>query len=166
MAATQNQRTSIEQSRIGIVAKIKRYGVVTTCIVNLLQSFIADRDELRLIIGSTTRLGIPLYTTRPKDIALTMTHTVYLTLQLLIGIDRIVFHEILITLSGGKTVFSPIFGILCSMDQMFQHCALQCLSPTLMLLQSLLTGLKNLSYNLSKTHVVAKFCLQNYTKPS
>ena len=38
-------------------------------------------------------------------------------------------------------------------------------SPTLMLFQSLLTGLKYLSYNLSNTHVITKFCMQNYTKP-
>ena len=79
--------------------------------MNLLQSFIADRDELRLIISGTTRLGIPFYTTRPKDIALTMTHTIYLALQFLVGIDGIVFHKIVIALCRSKTVLTTIFCI-------------------------------------------------------
>ena len=53
MTATKNQSLAVEHSRLGVVAEIQRYRVASTSIVNLLQTFVADRDELRLVVCGT-----------------------------------------------------------------------------------------------------------------
>ena len=70
------------------------------------------------------------------------------------------FDELLIVLDIVKGMVSAVFCILCGMYQMLQHCMLQSLTPIQMLLQSLLTGLKHISYYLSQTHSRTNICLR------
>ena len=49
---------------------------------------------------------------------------------------------------------------------MVKHCTLQCLSPVLMLFQSVLTGNKYFSYNFSQTHFDCAIWVQKYANPS
>ena len=89
-----------------------------------------------------------------------MTHTVNVALQFLVGVDGYHRRELLVVFDIVKGMIPAVFRILCGMYQMFQHCPLQCLSPFQMLLQSLLAGLKHISYYLSQTHCRTNICLQ------
>ena len=149
MTTSEYQSLAIKHSRLRIIAQIDSHRVATTSIMNLLETFVADRDKLRLVVSSTTRLGIPSHSSWPQHIALTMTHAVYLTFQLFIGIHGVVLHKVFITLYVSEGMISAVFCIFCGMNKIIQHCTLQRLSPILMLLQSLLTRNKYLSYYLS-----------------
>ena len=97
MTATQDQTLAIEHPRLGIVPKIDSYRVATSRIVDLMKTLLTDRDELRLIVCRTRRLGIPFHTSRPEDIRLSLSHPVDVAFQLLIGIDRYMCDKVIIT---------------------------------------------------------------------
>ena len=157
MTASKDETLAVEHSRLGVVSQIDGHRVAPSGIVNLLQAFRTDGDELRLIIGGTTRFGIPLHTSRPEDIRLALSHTVDITLQFLVGIDGHLFHKIIIAVHRRKGVMTAVFSVFCCTDQVGQHPSLQQLSIVLMPLQGTLTGNKDFSYNLSQSHFMAQF---------
>ena len=65
MAATQDEATSVEHAALGIVSQVDGYRVIAPGIVDLLQTFIADGNELRLVVRCSARLRVPLYTSGP-----------------------------------------------------------------------------------------------------
>ena len=75
-----------------------------------------------------------------------MTHPVNLPLQLLIGVHRTVFDEVLIAFDSTKGMTPSVFRVLCRLHQVVQHRPLQQLTLCLMLFQSPHTGLENKSY--------------------
>ena len=83
-----------------------------------LQTIRRYRNEFRLIVSSSAGLGIPLYTTWPKNICLTLSHPINITFQFLISIYGIVAYKILIPLCGRKEMFASIFCIFGLIDQM------------------------------------------------
>ena len=89
-----------------------------------------------------------------------MAHAIDVAFQLLVGVDRHHLDETVVVLNTVKGMVSAVFCIFSGMYQMLQHCMLQRLTPIQMLLQSLLTGLKHISYYLSQTHGRTNICLQ------
>ena len=89
-----------------------------------------------------------------------MAHAIDVAFQLLVGVDRHHLDETVVVLNTVKGMVSTVFCMLSGMNQMIQHCTLQCLTTIQMLLQSLLTGLKHISYYLSQTHGRTNICLQ------
>ena len=52
MAASKNEGLAVEDTAVGIVVQIEGDHIGATFIMNIVQSGIADGDELRLVVGS------------------------------------------------------------------------------------------------------------------
>ena len=157
MTTSQNQALAIKHPRLGIVSQVDRHRVAPTGIVNFLQALVAHRDKLRLVVGGSTRLGIPFHTSWPEDIRLTLAHTVDVAFQFLIGIHRHLTDKVVIALDGRKRVVTTVFRILGRTNQVVEHCSLQCLTLLQIPFEGMLTRYKNFSNNLSQTHFFAQF---------
>ena len=117
MTAAKDEALAVEHSRFGVVSQVDGYRVAPSGIVNLLQTFRTDGDELRLIVGGTARFGIPFHAPWPQDIRLAMPHTVDIFLQFLIGVHRNVLDKIIIAVHRREGVMTAIFSILCCLDE-------------------------------------------------
>ena len=87
MAATQYQCLAIEDTALGIIAQIPCHGIPATGIVGILETVLADGDELALVVGGSTGFCIPAHLAGPKHICLALAHAVDEMLQILVGID-------------------------------------------------------------------------------
>ena len=163
MTATKDQPFAVEHLRLRIVSQIDGHGVATSCIMDLLQTLLTDRNKLRFIIGRARRLRIPLHTSWPEHIALSLTHTVDVALQFFVCVYWHMAHESVVILDFYEGVLTTELCVLSRLYKVLQHRPLQCLAPILVFLQLPLAGYKNLSYDLSQTHLtIAQFWLQRY----
>ena len=87
MAAAQNQSAPIEHPTLGIVAQVEGHHVGASPVVNALQALGRYGNELRLVVGRSARLGVPLHAARPEHVHLALPHSVDVALQLLVGVD-------------------------------------------------------------------------------
>ena len=154
MTAAKNQGSSVEDVRLRIVLQVHCHSIEAALVVHPLQTFLTDRNKLRLVVSRTARLGIPLHTAWPEDIRLTMAHTVDGALQFLVGIDGDMTHEILVALHPREGMVPSVFCVLGLGNQTTQHCFLQRLSFMLMLLQFTLARFKDLPYYTGYTHLL------------
>ena len=152
MTTTKNQRTPIKDTRLGIVVQIHGHCIKTTTIMDMIQAILTHRDKFRLIVGGARRLGIPFHTAWPQHIRLTMTHTVDSAFQLFISINRILLHEISVTLDRCKGMISSVFCIFGFRHQAAQHSLLKCLALVQVFFKIPLSGLKHFSYYICYTH--------------
>ena len=97
MAAAENQCATIEQSALGIVAKVDSHCVGTAGIVYLLEAFPAHGDELAFVGSGARRLCIPAHSAGPQHVGLAMAHSVDVVLELLVGVHRHVGGKILVS---------------------------------------------------------------------
>ena len=146
VAAAKYQAPAVEHPRLRIVTQVERHRVEAACIVDILQTLATDGDELRLVVGRTTRLRIPLHAPRPEHIRLSLAHPVDTLLQLLIRVYRHMAYEFIIALDGREGVLSTVFRVLRLLYQPLEHCPLQCLTLALVLIQVTLAGYEYLSY--------------------
>ena len=97
MATAENQAFAIENLALRIIAQIICHGIKATFVMDVLQSILRNRNKLTLVVGGTRRFGKPLHLSRPKDILFTMSHTVDIPLQFLVGVDRHILGKLLVT---------------------------------------------------------------------
>ena len=74
MAASKDETLAREEFALGIDVQIADDAVCSTTIMDILESFATDRDELALVVGGARRLGIPAHHAWPKDVSLALTH--------------------------------------------------------------------------------------------
>ena len=97
MAAAQDERLAVEDTAFGMTREVPHHSITTACIVCIMQSVVAHRDELALVAGGSARLGIELHTSGPQDITLAMTHTVDKAFELLIRTHRRIGGKLTVT---------------------------------------------------------------------
>ena len=97
MATAENQAFAIENLALRIIAQIICHGIKATFVMDVLQSILRNRNKLTLVVGGTRRFSKPLHLSRPKDILFTMSHTVDIPLQFLVGVDRHILGKLLVT---------------------------------------------------------------------
>ena len=97
MATAKNQALAIENLALRVIAQIICHGIKSTFVMDVLQSILRNRNKLTLVVGGTRRFGKPLHLSRPKDILFTMSHTVDVALQFLVGVDRHILGKLLVT---------------------------------------------------------------------
>ena len=111
MASTQNQGPSIKNTALGVIAQIPHHGISSASVVCILQSVLADRDELALVVCGAAALGIPFHHTRPQQIFLSLAHTVNIAFKFLISVNGLTLGKILVTAYAGIVVLpSPLRG--------------------------------------------------------
>ena len=110
MASAKNQRLAVEELALWRIAKVECHDISSSLVVDALQSLVRDGYELALVVGGSRRLGLPFYVSWPEDVALAVTHTVYISLQLLVSVEGDVPCKILITIDGAEKMVAPVFG--------------------------------------------------------
>ena len=113
MTSPKNERFTSEESALGIVVEIECHRISSTSIVQLLESLVAYRDKLALVVRGAGRFGIPAHFSWPEDARLSVAHAVDVGFQTLIGGDG---TEIVTFAKGG------VCGLT---NQACQHLALQ-----------------------------------------
>ena len=149
MATAEYQGTSVEESALGVVAQVESHSVGTSVVVNVVQSVLAHRNKLAFVVGGARRLCIPFHLSRPQNVTFTMPHSVDVALEFLIGVDRHVMREVLISLGSRKSMVTAIFSVRATLDEAFQHVALQLLALGVMPFKFHLTRHEYFSYKLS-----------------
>ena len=81
-----------------------------------------------------------------------MAHAVDVGLQLLVGVDGYVSHEVVVCLRCAEEMVSAILGIGCGVEQMLQHVVLQLLGLCEMAFQLMLSWYERSSYYTCQTH--------------
>ena len=123
MTTSQNQPFSRKKTAIGILLQIKRDGIHTAGIMDIVQSFLADRNKLALIICRTRRLCKPNNFTRPQHIFFSPAHALHVWLYFLISLQRNTLI-ILITLYVFIAILQSPFRIGSVFDKTFKDLCL------------------------------------------
>ena len=88
MASSQYQALSRKETAFRIFTKIQCNRIYSSSIMNLLQSVGTDRNKLTFIISCSRWFGIPDDLPWPKHISFTVTHTVHISLHILVRLYR------------------------------------------------------------------------------
>ena len=64
--------------------------------MDVLQSILRNRNKLTLVVGGSRRLGVPFHSSWPQHILLAVAHTVDVTFQLLVGVDRYIVGKLFV----------------------------------------------------------------------
>ena len=95
------------------------------CVV---QTIIADWNELALVVCRAARLSIPLHSSWPKHIPFTMPHAVDVAFQFFVSIERRLLGEVLIAKVLVETVCPTPFRLCGFAKQTFEDTSLQSFS--------------------------------------
>ena len=125
MTAAQDECLAIEDATLGVVAQVPDHSILATGIMCVVQAVDRDGDELALVVRRAARLGIPLHAARPQHIALALSHTVDVSLQLLVGVEGCLARKVLVAETAAVAVCPTPFGVGCFLRQTFEDSALQ-----------------------------------------
>ena len=125
MTTAKNERFTREESTLGIVVQIECHRISSTSIVQLLESLVADRDKLALVVRSARRFGIPAHFSWPEDARLSVAHAVDVGFQTLVVVEGDALCETLVGGDGREIVAFAIGGASSLTNQARQHLALQ-----------------------------------------
>ena len=158
MASPKNQGSARKNTAFRILLQVKSHRITATSIVQVLQTILADRDELALVVRCSRRLGVPYHLSRPQHILFAMTHTVYISLDLFVSLDGNALLEILIILNILVLMFlSPLstsrFG-----NQLLENFILNSFRLSSILGDRLLAILEKCSYEFCFIHIITFMC--------
>ena len=125
MTSPKNERFTSEESAFGIVVEIECHRISSTSIVQLLESLVADRDKLALVVRGARRFGIPAHFSWPEDTRLSVAHAVDVGFQTLIVVEGYALCKTLVGGDGSEIVAFAIGGAGSLTNQACQHLALQ-----------------------------------------
>ena len=153
VAATQDEGLSVQDAAFRMVAQVIGDGVEAALIVGLVQTFVADGDEFRLVVGGTRRLGKPLDAPGPEDVALPVAHPVDRALEFFVGVDGDLAGEGFIVLDAGETVLTAKLRFPGFMQQMPEDILLNKIAFLGLSGQFFLSGFKNQTGYCSEAHI-------------
>ena len=152
MATAKNQGSARKDTAVGVLLQVKGYGITATCIVQVLQTFLADRNELALVVGCSRRLGIPAHLSRPQHILFAVTHTVYISLDFFVSLNGNALLEILIILDCSVLMFLSPLGSRSFGNQLLENFILNRFRLSSILGNRLLAILEKCSYECCFVH--------------
>ena len=94
-----------------MIVQIQGYSIFATGVVYILQALLADGDKLTFVVGGAGRFGVPFHCARPEYMLFALSHSVYVRLQLFVGVDGNFLCEVLVTFHLGVAKQTAPFGI-------------------------------------------------------
>ena len=124
VASAQNQSLTREESAFGVLTQVEGYGILTAAVVRVVQRFLADGQELALVVRRTRRLGKPAYLRRPQQVLLSSPQAGYVGLYFFVSLYRQAVLEVFVSAYGTEVVLSAPFRSGCFADEAHQYTVL------------------------------------------
>ena len=152
MAASEYERTAVEEPALGIVAQIKRHHIGAAGVMNMPQTVAAHGNKLRLVVGRSRRLGVPSDLPRPQHVSFSVTHAVNVGLERLIVAHRNMLCEALVAVDGREQMLAPELRVARLADEILQHLLLHLGAVVLVSLQFLQPRIEHVLNDSCQTH--------------
>ena len=142
VASAQNQSLAREEAAFGVLPQVEGYGVLTAAVVRVVQRFLADGQELALVVRRTRRLGKPAYLRRPQQVLLSGPQAGYVGLYLFISLYRQAVLEVFIGMYGTEVILPTPLRLGGFADETHQYTMLYLSSVSGILIYFLYAGIE------------------------
>ena len=110
-----------KETTFGVHAKVDCSCIFSAPVMNILQGFLADREEFTLIVCCTRRFGKPAYLRRPQQVLFARAETLYIRFNFFVGLYGEAIFKVFVIADRFIIVLLSPFGIFCLFHQTSQY---------------------------------------------